>query len=144
MDQHEIDRRVALADDMHNRNFNCAQCVALACGDLAGLDDKTAFRMLEGFGAGMGGLTQTCGALSGAVAVVSYPMSEGPENPTTKRVTYKQVRQLVADFDGEVGSTMCNQIKGLGGGEMLRSCPACIELGVRLAIDYLGRIGVAE
>lgn len=144
MDQHEIDRRVALADDMHNRNFNCAQCVALACADLVGLDEKTAFKMLEGFGAGMGGLTQTCGAISGAVAVVSYPSSDGPDNPTTKSATYKQVRRVVSEFEEQVGSTLCNQIKGLVGGEMLLSCPDCIALGVRLALAALQRAEVVE
>ena len=137
MQQEEIERRVALADEYHDRGFNCAQSTALACCDLVGLDEREAFRMLEGFGGGMGGTTETCGAISGGVAVIGYKISEGPHNPTTKKRTYPQAHRLVAEFRAKNGSTLCNEIKGLTGGPVLRSCPGCIEDAVRLTLAIL-------
>ena len=77
MDQAEIERRVALALEMHHNNYACSQCVACATCDLVGLDSDLMFRLMEGFGLGMGTADQTCGAVSGAVAVLSYANSTG-------------------------------------------------------------------
>ena len=107
MDQAVIDERKAKAIELHDRDFNCAQSVACACCDLVGLDEATAFRMLEGFGGGMGDHSETCGALSGAVALIGYSMSEGPHNPPTKLATYEQVKPLVARFREQEGATLC-------------------------------------
>ena len=41
--------RVAKALENHKKGYNCAQAVACAYADLFGVDEKTAFRMTEGF-----------------------------------------------------------------------------------------------
>ena len=140
MEQAEIERRQALSIELHDRNFNCAQSVACACCDLVGLDEATAFRMLEGFGGGMGDHTEVCGALSGAVAIVGYSMSEGPHNPTTKFATYEVIKPLVARFREEEGATTCGELTGLAGGSKLQPCPKLIQDGVRMAIEALEAI----
>ena len=140
MERDEIERRVALSIELHDRNYNCAQSVACACCGLVGLDDAAAFRMLEGFGGGMGGHTETCGALAGAVAIIGYSMSEGPHNPTTKSATYEQVKPLVARFLAEEGATTCGVLTGLAGGPKLQPCPKLIQDGVRFTIDALEAI----
>ena len=139
LDAKDIENRIARAEELHALNFNCAQCVAVVCCDIVGIDEATAFRMLEGFGGGMGNNTQTCGALSGAVAIVSYALSEGPQNPTTKKATYKRIGPLVDEFKMRAGSTICREIKGLDGGPALHSCPNCIADGIRLAIQELSQ-----
>ena len=63
----KLEDRVALAMAYHDRGFNCAQAVACAYCDKAGIDEKTMFQLTEGFGLGMGGMKGTCGAVSGAV-----------------------------------------------------------------------------
>ena len=140
MDEREIEKRIERALEAHKLGFNCAQCVMHACCDLAGLDETIAFKMLEGFGGGMGAGTQTCGALSGAVAVVSFSMSEGPDNPKHKFETYKVIGPLVEEFRNLAGgSTICNEIKGCTGGPVLHSCSDCIADGVRLTVDALAK-----
>ena len=139
MDNREIEERIAHAFELHELNYNCAQCVALSCGDLADIDRVAAFKLLEGFGGGMANGSQTCGALSGAIAVISYASSHGPDDPTTKKSTYAQVAPLVDEFRNLVGSTICKEIKGGNGAPMLRSCNDCIADGIRLAIAALGR-----
>ena len=74
----------AQAAEYHARGFNCAQAVACTLAPAVGLDPQIAFTLTEGFGAGMGGMTETCGAISGAVAIMGFVMSDGMENPKTK------------------------------------------------------------
>ena len=49
------------------QGFNCAQAVACTLAPAIGLDVDQTFRLMEGFGGGMGGYTETCGAVSSAV-----------------------------------------------------------------------------
>ena len=134
MEREEKAARVARALELHKRGFNCAQAVACACADLAGIDEAVAFRMVEGLGGGMGCFSETCGAVSGACAIVGASVSEGPDNPRTKGSTYKLTRHIVESFRAQNGSTLCGEIKGLTGGPMLRSCPGCVEDATRLAL----------
>ena len=62
-----MESRVMEAKARHDRGFNCCQAVACTYCDLFGMDEETAFKACEAFGAGMGGMEGTCGAVSGAV-----------------------------------------------------------------------------
>lgn len=63
--QLDINAYQAQAAEYHARGFNCAQAVACTLAPAVGLDPQVAFTLTEGFGAGMGGMTETCGALKG-------------------------------------------------------------------------------
>ena len=144
MNEQEREARVAQALQYHSQGFNCAQCVACACADLVGLDEDEAFRLMEGFGGGMGGFNQTCGAISGGVAIFGYANSGGTANPKTKGSTYKLSKALVDRFREKNGSSFCDDLKGLSGGPVLRSCDGCIEDGLRLTLDVLESRGLAQ
>lgn len=133
----DTEARVARALELHKAGYNCAQCVGCACADLVGLDEDQVFRLMEGFGAGMGGFNQTCGAISGGVAILGSVNSGGTGHPKTKGSTYKLSRQLVDQFRAANGSSMCDELKGLTGGPVLRSCDGCIEDGLRLTLGIL-------
>lgn len=137
MTPQEREARVDSALDMHARGYNCAQCVACALADLTDVDCDTLFRLMEGFGGGMGGFSETCGALSGGAAVIGYRNSDGRQNPKTKGATYKLTRTLVSEFRNANGSTLCPDLKGLRGQPPLRSCDGCIEDGVRMTLEVL-------
>ena len=87
----------AQAAEYHARGFNCAQAVACTLAPAVGLDPQVAFTLTEGFGAGMGGMTETCGEIAKRF---------GEKNTTTVCGTLKGI-----------GSD-----KG-----PLRSCPGCID-----------------
>ena len=140
MTPEEKDARVARAMAMHAKGFNCAQCVACAAADLVSLDEDEVFRLMEGFGGGMGGFNQTCGAISGGVALLGYANSSGIVGPISKAETYVLSKSLVDRFREMNGSTFCDDRKGESGGPVLRSCDGCIEDGLRLTIDILERI----
>ena len=131
----------AQAAEYHARGFNCAQAVACTLAPAISLDPETAFTLTEGFGAGMGGMTETCGAISGAVAIMGFVMSEGMENPKTKGQTYKLSREIAKRFGEKNAATICGTLKGIGSDQgPLRSCPGCIDDAVEIACDVLKKL----
>ncbi len=123
---------------LHDKGHNCAQSVALPFCEQFGVDTQTAMRALEGFGAGMGGREQACGALSGAVFIAGLKYSDGNvEAPASKKQTYAVSQALCEAFVKACGSAQCAAIKGAMTGKPLKSCAECIALGVRLVSDML-------
>ena len=134
----ETEQRVERAYEFHKRGFNCAQCVACTCADIVGLDEAVAFKATEGLGGGIGGYTETCGAILGGASILGFATSDGPHNPTTKKETYRLTKQLADRFRENTGSTLCGEIKGRTGGTApLRSCDDCIADAVRITLDLL-------
>lgn len=131
-------RAVALRAEL---KYNCAQAVACALADEVGADAATMYALSEGFGGGMGGHTETCGAISGAIMVLSQEASAGIDEPgTTKGKTYQLVRDLLERFRTQNGSTICRELKGIGTDTgMLRTCEGCIEDAVELACAIIDR-----
>ena len=128
--------KLDLAMDFHQQGYNCAQAVALPFCEEMELDAALVKRATEGFGAGMGGRAQTCGALSGAVFVAGM-LNASPTDPTSKMDTYKVCAKMSEDFVAHCGSGVCAEIKGLNGGKMLCSCNECIACGVKLVEKLL-------
>ena len=78
-----MESRIEKAVENHKEGYNCAQAVACAYCGLTGADEAMVFQMMEGYGAGMGGMECTCGAVSGAVALAGLKNSSGSvKNPT--------------------------------------------------------------
>lgn len=123
--------------DLHGRNFNCAQAVACTLASLVGADEDDCFRAAEALGGGMGGHTETCGAISGGAIALGFANSNGMADPTSKAATYRLVGKLVADFRAMNGSTICSELKGEGTGQPLRSCDACITDALDLTVRIL-------
>lgn len=127
----------AHALELHRRGCNCAQCVVCTLAPLVGADEDACFRAAEGFGAGMGGMTETCGAVSGGVIALGMANSGGVDAPTRKASTYRMVRELVERFREQNGSTVCRELKGVGTGRPLRSCDDCIVDALLMADEIL-------
>ena len=140
MENLTLEERVARALEMHDQTFNCAQCVALAVEDMVEVDRETLFKIMEGFGAGMGGNTQTCGALSAVVALVGLANSSGSNPYTSKKSTYAHVEELVDDFHLEHGSTICEQLLDPNLQTRKQTCNKYIATSVELACEAVGRI----
>ena len=122
----------------HDKGYNCAQAVACTYCDLVGMDEETMFKLTEGFGAGMGGMEGTCGAVSGACALAGMKRSSGNlDAPNSKAKTYGLSREIVSEFKEQNGSVVCKELKGIGTGKVLRSCPDCIQDAARLAEKVL-------
>lgn len=133
-----LEERVNKAHELHQQGYNCAQAVVGAYSDLVDAEEKTLFQISEGFGAGMGALQETCGAVTGMYMLAGMKNSAGDTAAKqTKAQTYQMVRDLTGRFQEKNQSVVCRELKGVGTGTVLRSCEGCIEDAVRMAGDYL-------
>lgn len=104
--------RCKLAWNYYQKGFNCAQSVLAAFSDLTHLSEREALAVSGGFGGGVGGThEEVCGALSGAVIVLSilFPHVE-EDTPETKRRLYRATRDLRNRFEKCFGKTRCNDL----------------------------------
>lgn len=130
--------RIAKALENHDKSYNCCQSVACAFCDLVGVDEETMFKAGEAFGLGMGGMSGTCGAIAGAVLLAGFKNSSANlEKPDSKGATYKLSAAIVKEFLEKNGAIACRDLKGVDSGNVLRSCPGCIEDAARIAEKIL-------
>ena len=99
------------AAELFMEGYNCAQAVAVSFCDVTGLDKDATAKLVSGFGGGMGGLREVCGAVSGMFFVMGQLY--GYENPTdddAKKELYARVRGLAEKFKEENGSIICREL----------------------------------
>lgn len=127
-----------LAIAYHDQKYNCAQAVAMAFAEEAGIEKEILFKVCEGCGLGMGGMEGTCGAVTGAVILAGLKNSDGNlDDPGTKAATYRLSREIVKQFQEKNGSSICRELKGVETGKALRSCPDCIMDAVEIVENVL-------
>lgn len=120
---------VQRANDFRSQGYNCAQAVACAFVDLLDIDENTLRSLTTGFGGGMGGNDGTCGALSGALVVLSLFMSSQKKS---KEEISASAKELFDTFVHHDGSSVCKELKGTDTGIELTSCANCIIDATRI------------
>lgn len=131
--------RKEYAASLHGKKYNCCQSVVCTFADKTDVDEKTLYRIAEGFGLGMGCMEGTCGALSGAIMLAGLKNSDGDlENPKSKPATMKLAKEMLTEFQEKCGATICKDLKGVETGKMLCSCPDCISHAVEIVEKVLG------
>lgn len=117
------------AIDKFNNGYNCCQAVLCAYCELFDMNEKDALRITEGFGSGIGGLKETCGAVTGMFMTVGLINSAGDfDNPKkTKPETYRIIQEMAEEFTEMNGSLKCGDILKGDGIKQLRSCEGCVE-----------------
>ena len=101
------------ARELFLEGCNCAQAVFLAFAEDK-LDRETALKIASGFGGGMAGMRDVCGAVSGMF--MAYGLLCGPADTTdraAKTNNYAALRQLAGEFEARNGSIICRQLLGL-------------------------------
>ncbi len=92
---------------------NCAQSVLAAFGPELGLDERACLRVAACFGAGIGRLGLTCGAVTGACMVLglrhAHEMAEGADGRTK---VYGRVQELSRRFRERFGHLDCSALTG--------------------------------
>ena len=117
---------------LHNEGHNCAQAVACAFAEDAGIDRDIIFRAAEGFGRGMGSGENVCGAVSGAVLIMGLLNSDGSDRKNSKLNTYFKAAEITEEFKNKNQTLICNRLKGMPEHEPIRSCEGCIEDAVEI------------
>ena len=99
------------AAELFQEGYNCAQAVAIAFCDVTGLDKDYTAKLVSGFGGGMGGLREVCGAVSGMFFVMGHLYGyESPTDDGAKKELYAKVRGLAEKFKEENGSIICRDL----------------------------------
>ena len=124
-----IEERAARAVEL-KAGCNCAQAVALAFVDALPLDEATLMKLAAGYGAGMGCMEATCGALVGAVMAAGL-LTDG-------QGTGRMARATLAGFQDRCGATICKDLKGIETGTVLCPCTECVRNAVLAAGEALG------
>ena len=97
---------------LFQRGFSCAQAVYLACRDESLMSEESAILCSGAFGGGVGGMEQTCGALCGAMMVLSERFtSTNPEDAAQKQRARQAMQAFGGWFDQKFGSCMCSALK---------------------------------
>ena len=94
--------------------YNCAQSVLLAfCEDLC-IDEEEALKISCGFGGGMGGQGETCGAVSGAYMIIGLKYGRVKlEDKQAKEKTYLLIREFAEKFKKKNRYISCRELLGM-------------------------------
>lgn len=103
-----------LAKEYFQSGANCAQAVLAAFHKECGLDEKTAFRMASGFGAGMARMREVCGAVSGMILAANLLRgADDIKDKAAKDGHYAYLQVLLKEFQQSAGSLICRDLLGL-------------------------------
>ena len=151
--------RAEKARELHAAGSACSQAVFTVFADELGLDAAAAHRIAGGFGAGIGRMGLTCGAVSGGIMALSYALGASePADQDKKLALYGVVAEYMARVRASSGSIECRELlEGAnlwtqeGRDEVKRKqlgasvCNPIIEVAVREAEAMLrekGKLGV--
>ena len=96
-----------------NDGYNCAQAVLIAFSDKLDIDKSTAISISSGFGAGMGRLQKTCGAVTGSFMAISHHCSKNSkDNATAKEIAIIKIREFNESFIAKHATTDCRNLLG--------------------------------
>ncbi|NLE35421.1 MAG: C_GCAxxG_C_C family protein [Bacteroidales bacterium] len=120
---------LAEANELFRSGFNCSQAVLAVFSEEFGLPVKSALKIADPFGRGMGGRGLTCGALTGAMMVIGLKYgTTSADNADSLRIVREKTRQLIESFEKDYGTTLCSELTGydqksLNGPELMAMLP---------------------
>ena len=122
------------AVELFNQKHNCAQSVFLSYCDLFNIDQETALKLTSGFGMGMAGLGETCGAINASAMLIGLKYGDAGAN--------KIIRNFIKDFNENHESFHCRNLVAepqpeIRGGSC-RKCTNIVEEICDLLEKYLG------
>ena len=94
-----------------NSGYNCSQAVfSTYCSEL-GLDKEMGLRIAGSFGAGMGFIGETCGAVTGAFMLIGLKHGKvNSEDNAAKEKTYSLVQEFTKRFIVLNNSVKCKEL----------------------------------
>jgi C_GCAxxG_C_C family probable redox protein len=108
-----IVNKVEQAVTCFEEGFSCSQALLSTYGAELGLDRETALRVAGAFGAGMGRMGETCGAVTGAFMIIGLKYGKTKaEDEKTKERAYSLVKEFIEKFRLRNGSVICRELLG--------------------------------
>ncbi len=119
------------AVQLKHAGCNCCQAVLCAFADECGMTESQLRRLGAGFGAGMGCMEATCGALIGAQMLLGLQKYSG-------KPVLGDARMLYRAFEEKCGASICKDLKGRDTGKVLCECDDCVRTAAALAEEIIG------
>lgn len=106
--------KAEIAKELFLKGYNCSQSVFGAFCEDFGINLETGLVLSSGFGGGIARKREVCGAVSGAVMVLSLIHGYSTtEDAQAKIQLYEEVRKVLKDFEDETGSIICRELLSL-------------------------------
>ncbi|MFX0073699.1 MAG: C-GCAxxG-C-C family protein [Candidatus Hermodarchaeota archaeon] len=103
--------KVEEAVSLFLNGFRCSQAILSTYGTEYGLEKDISLKLASPFGAGMGSLGNTCGAVTGAFMVLGLKFGNKKANEIKKKAkAYEVVREFVDKFKSRNGTIMCKEL----------------------------------
>lgn len=105
--------RAETAKKQFEKGFHCAPAVLSTYSEQFGLEKALALKIASGFGAGIGRMGRTCGAVTGALMVIG--LKHGQVNLADEEAsqrTYTLAEEFIGRFTKLHGSTECKELIG--------------------------------
>lgn len=97
-----------------NMGFNCAQSVLFSHGKAFFKNDEDALKLASGFGGGICGRGQTCGAVTGALMVLGLHFGySSVDNPAEKEQVSRVTNEFLDEFENRFEGLNCGQLLGV-------------------------------
>jgi C_GCAxxG_C_C family probable redox protein len=98
---------------LFNGNYNCSQAVFASFSEVLGMEKEMALRIACGFGAGIARQQLICGAVTGAIMVISSKYGNYTEEDlVSKEKTYQLIHHFSEKFLEKHNSIECNKLVG--------------------------------
>ncbi|MDD4849146.1 MAG: C-GCAxxG-C-C family protein [Gemmiger sp.] len=135
----------------HREGFNCSQAVVSSLCEEFGIDRVTALRFAGAFGSGIGHLTETCGAVTGAVMLIGMKYGKIlPDDAQATPKSYEMAQRFFEEFRAQNdGKLTCKELLGadtntpeglayvLDNELFSKLCPQYIRCGAEIAARML-------
>jgi len=92
---------------LYKDGSNSCQAVLGAFQDEMGINETAAMKMGAGFGAGIGTMQKTCGAITGALMVLGCRHYDKDSLFESKQTMFDETQKLLIRFHKKFGSTEC-------------------------------------
>jgi C_GCAxxG_C_C family probable redox protein len=102
------------AVECSNKGYNCSQALFSTYCEQFGLEIESALKISCGFGAGMGRLGETGGAVSGAYLLIGLKYGKVlQDDNSAKEKTYALVQEFAKKFEDRNKTTNCKELLGV-------------------------------
>lgn len=91
--------------------YNCAQSVLLPYLKIFNVPENDGLKIASVFGAGMGRMQETCGAVTGAFMVLGLEYGfTNPKDQTQRDQLLEKTKEFVLKFKNEFGTITCREL----------------------------------
>ena len=104
-------KKTQKAINAFRNGYNCSQSVLSVYADEFKIDRTLSMEISSGFGAGMGRLQETCGAVTGAFMVIGiYNNKKYSGAEKGKEESVRMIQQFNKEFEKIHGSNKCHEL----------------------------------